>query len=197
MREISLNFVNEDCDNNPSNEINNINVTRRADLYKNKLYNNNSDFVGNRNDDYRNFLSIFHQNIMGFKGKIDELMIPLHNKAPSLICLTEHHLKDHEINAIHVKKYNLGSTFCIIKLKNGGLCIYIREELKFYAINLHKYCKEQDLEFAIQIKINEVKIIIFSIYRAPSDNFDYFTNKLDHVLNSFLKYNLEFIICGM
>jgi hypothetical protein len=74
--------------------------------------------------------------------------------------------------------------------------IYIREDLKLSTINLHKYCKEQDLEIAaIQIKINEVKIIIFSIYRAPSGNFNYFINKLDHVLNSFFKYNLEFIIC--
>jgi hypothetical protein len=42
----------------------------------------------------------------------------------------------------------------------------------------------------------EVKIKIFSIYRAPLGNIDYFINKLDHVLNSFLKDNLEFIICG-
>jgi hypothetical protein len=112
MGEISLNFVNKDCDNNPSNKINNINVTWRADLYKNKLYDISSDFVGNRNDDYRHFLSIFHQNIRGIKGKIDELMIPLRNTAPSLICLPEHHLRNHETDAMHIKKYNLGATFC-------------------------------------------------------------------------------------
>jgi hypothetical protein len=78
---------------------------------------------------------------------------------------------------MHIKKYNLGAAFCRRKLKNGGLCIYIREDLKFSTINLHKYCKEQDLEIAaIQIKTNEVKIMIFSIYRAPSGNFDYFIN---------------------
>jgi hypothetical protein len=117
MGEVSLNFVNKDCDDNRSNKINNINVIWRADLYKNKLYDINSDFVGNRSDDYRNFLSIFHQNIRGIKGKTDELMIPLRNKAPSLICLTEHHLRDHEIDAIHIKKYNLGAKFCRRKLK--------------------------------------------------------------------------------
>jgi hypothetical protein len=94
------------------------------------------------NDDYRNFLSIFNQNIRGIKGKIDELMIPLRNKAPSLICLNEQHLRDHEIDAICIKKYNLGALFCRRKLKNGGVCIYIREDLTCSTINLHKYCKE-------------------------------------------------------
>jgi exonuclease III len=102
--------------------------------------------------------------IRGIKGKIDEFMISLRNQAPSLICLTEHHLMYHEVDALHIKKYNLGATFCRRKLKNGGVCIYIHEDLKFTAINLHKYCNEQDLEIAtIQIKIKEVKIIIFSI----------------------------------
>ena len=58
--------------------------------------------------------------LKGIKGKIDELMISLRNQAPSLICLTEHHLMDHEIDAIHIKKYNLGAKFCRRKLKNVG-----------------------------------------------------------------------------
>jgi hypothetical protein len=57
-------------DNNPSNKFNNINVTRRADLYKNKLYDIKSDFLGNRNDDYRYFLSIFHKNIRELREKL-------------------------------------------------------------------------------------------------------------------------------
>jgi hypothetical protein len=52
-------------ENNPSCRINNTNVTRRVDLFKNKSYVINSDYVSNKNDDYNNLFSIFHQNIRG------------------------------------------------------------------------------------------------------------------------------------
>jgi hypothetical protein len=63
---------------------------------------------------------------------------------------------DHEIDALHIPQYKLGAKFCRRNLKNGGVCIHIQEDLKFSTINLHKYCKEQDLEIvAMQIKINK------------------------------------------
>jgi hypothetical protein len=75
--------------------------------------------------------------------------------------------------------------------------IYTRELKILYHQLKKKYCKEHDLKIvAIQIKINKEKIIIFSIYRASSGNFDYFLNKLDYILHSFHRYKLEFIICG-
>jgi hypothetical protein len=77
------------------------------------------------------------------------------------------------------------------------ICIYIQEDLKFSTINLQKYYKKQDLEIAaIKIKIKDDKIIIFSIYRAPSDNFGYFISELEKILNSLHTYHVEFIICG-
>jgi exonuclease III len=45
-------------------------------------------------------------------------------------------------------------------------------------------------------KINQDKVIIISIYRAPLGNFDYFLNKLEYILNYLHKYNMEFITCG-
>jgi hypothetical protein len=75
-------------------------------------------------------------------------MIPLFNEASNLICLTEHHLTDHEIDVTHIPKYKLGAKFCRKKLKNGG-GLYIQEKLKFTTIDLQKYCKEQDFEIAV------------------------------------------------
>jgi hypothetical protein len=49
---------------------------------------------------------------------------------------------------------------------------------------------------AIKTKINQDKVIIISIYRAPSGNVDYLLNKLDYILNYLHKYNTEFILCG-
>jgi exonuclease III len=83
------------------------------------------------------------------------------------------------------------------KIKNGGVCIYIQQALKFTNINLQKHCKEQDIEIAaIQIKFNEKNVILFCVHRAPSGNYDYFLNKLDNILTSLHNYKTEFIICG-
>jgi hypothetical protein len=100
-------------------------------------------------------------------GKIDELMISLHNRLPNVLCITEYHLIDYEIDAMHIPEYKLGAKFSRSNLKNGGVCIYIQKDLEFSTINLQRYCKEQDLEIAaIQIKISKDKIIICSIYRG-------------------------------
>jgi hypothetical protein len=49
---------------------------------------------------------------------------------------------------------------------------------------------------AIQLKLNEKKVIILCIYRAPAGNCDYFLNKLDYILKFLHRYNSEFILCG-
>jgi hypothetical protein len=60
--------------------------------------------------------------------------------------LTEHHLKEKEIDIISIENYNLGAKFCRQVLKNGGLCIFIHESIKFMNINFHNSPKEQDIE---------------------------------------------------
>jgi exonuclease III len=127
----------------------------------------------------------------------NEFIFPLLTEAAHLICLTEYHLNNYEIEATPISKYKLGVKYCRKKLKNGSVYIYIQEALKFTNINLQKHCKEQDIEIAaIQIKFNEKNVIIFCVYRAPYVNYDYFLNKLDNILNSLHNYKTEFIICG-
>jgi hypothetical protein len=80
-----------------------------------------------KNEDINNRLSIYHQNIRGLKGKIDEFLLSLTAEAPHLICLTEHHLKEHELANTHIPNYKLGSNYCRRNLKQGGVCIYVCE----------------------------------------------------------------------
>jgi exonuclease III len=124
-------------------------------------------------------------------------MLPLLKETPHLICLTDHHLKDYEIDVTPISNYKLGARYCRKKLKNGGVYIYIQEALKFTNINLQKHCKEQDIEIAaVQLKLNEKNVIMLCVYRAPSGNFDYFLNKLDNILSSLHNHKIELIICG-
>jgi exonuclease III len=150
-----------------------------------------------KNDDINNQFMIYHQNNRSLKGKINEFLLSLPAEVPHLICFTEHNLKDYELVNTHIPKYKLGANCCRKNLKQGGVCIYVHESLKFTNINLLKYSKEQDIEIAaIQLNIQRGKVIIICIYRAPCGNFEYFLNKLEIVLNSFHKHNSEFIICG-
>jgi hypothetical protein len=96
----------------------------------------------NKNDDINNLFKNYCQNIWGLKGKTNELMVPLLTEAPHLISLMEHHLKNYEIDATPISNYKLGAKYCRNKLKNGGVCAYIQEALKFTNTNLQKHCKE-------------------------------------------------------
>ena len=95
-------------------------------------------------------------------------MLSLLTEAPHLICLTAHHLKNYKIDATPISNYKLAAKYCRKKLKNGGVCIYIQEGLKFTNISLQKHCKEQVIEItAVQLKLKEKNVIIFCVYRAP------------------------------
>jgi len=111
--------------------------------------------------------------------------------------LTEHHLKNYKTDATPICSYKLEAKYCRKKLKNGGVCIYIHETLKFTNINLQKHCKEQDIEIAaVQLKPNKKNVIIFCVYRVPSGDSDYSLNKMDNILNFLHNYKSEFIMCG-
>jgi hypothetical protein len=149
-----------------------------------------------RKKDLGGSLKIFHQNIRGVKGKINKFMIHIATMLTGIICLTEHHLTDFDIEIMHFPKHKLGATFCRKKLKNGGSCIYIHEDVKFTTINVQKYGKEQDLDIAaVQIRLHGVKVIILSIYRAPTGISDYFLKTLGRILQLHHKNNIEFVIC--
>jgi hypothetical protein len=88
-------------------------------------------------------------------------MISLLNEKPNIICLTEHHLTDNEMGALYIPKCKLGAGCSRKKFKNGGVCIFLQEDLNFTTINLQKYCKEEDIEIiAIQLKLSGRKLSI-------------------------------------
>jgi len=97
-------------------------------------------------------------------------MLSLLTEAPHLICLTEQHLKNYKTDATPICNYKLGAKYCRNKLKTASVCIYIQEALKFTNISLQKHCKEQDIEItAVQLKLHKKNVIIFCVYRAPTE----------------------------
>jgi hypothetical protein len=82
-------------------------------------------------------------------------------------------------------------------IRGGGVCIYIRTDMNFTAINLSQFCDEKNVEIcSLKIFIAKTNIIVLCIYRSPCGNFEYFINKLDEVLKLLCKPKNEFILCG-
>jgi exonuclease III len=142
-------------------------------------------------------LTILHQNIRGLSGKINEFIIHISEIKPHLICFSEHHIKDMELNSPHIPSYKLGATYYRNILKWGGVCIYINESIEYSNINLNQYCMEQDLEVtALKFKFNKRNFIILCGYRAPSGDFQYLIENLDYILSFLQKTDTKLILCG-
>jgi hypothetical protein len=97
----------------------------------------------NKQTNNNNLLEVFHQNIRGLKSKTGELINSVFPEYPHIMCLTEHHLKDYEIDNLSIDHYKLGSKFCRQEFKNGGVCIFVHEDFEFSTIPSAKYCKEK------------------------------------------------------
>ena len=100
----------------------------------------NSSLLYSSNNNSLNVL-VYHQNIMGLKGKTNELISSLYPDLPHLLGLTEHRLDYSDLDHTYRDHYNLGAKYCRQILKKGGACIFVREKLKFTNINLNEFCK--------------------------------------------------------
>ena len=143
--------------------------------------NNNTDLV------------IFHQNIRGLYNKVDELLDLWTKYFPHILCLTEHHLYDHEINSIYVNGYTLGAKYCRKRYKYGGVRILVRKGLAFSTLMLDKFCREV---CAVKLHIFSLVFCILCVYRPPSGNISYFLNSLESILNQLFMNPINLIICG-
>ena len=141
-------------------------------------------------------LLIYHQNIRGLRNKIDELFMLWSLNFPHLLCLTEHHLCNDEINSI-CTPYNLGAKYCRVNHKYGGVSIFVHETLSFTTIDLSEFCNDQDIEIcAVNSHFSSSNYCILSVYRSPSGNFTHFLSSLDTILNRLYNNMLNIIICG-
>jgi len=97
----------------------------------NKAYNLKNDTNTNKQTNSKNLFKIFHQSIRGLKSKVDELSNSLSPDYPHIMCLTEHHLTDWEIDNLPIDHSKLGSKFCRHKFKNGGCASLFMKILNF------------------------------------------------------------------
>jgi len=95
----------------------------------NKVYSWENNTYTSKPMNSKNLFKIFHQNIRGLNSKLDELSNSLWPDYPHILCLTEHHLKNFEIDNLPIDRYKLGSKFCRHEFKNGGHVFLFRKIL--------------------------------------------------------------------
>ena len=74
---------------------------------------------------------LIHQNINGLLNKIDILEFSIINdESPDVLCLTEHHMKESQIDSMLINGYNCVASYCRPSKKSGGgVCILIKDNL--------------------------------------------------------------------
>ena len=66
----------------------------------------------------------------------------------------------------------------LLHLQRGGVCIFVRKDLNVNKIDILQNCTEKDLEtYAVELETGASKLIVLSIYRAPTGDFNQFLKK--------------------
>ena len=80
-------------------------------------------------------------------------MLTIQHIIPQVMCFSEHHMTEYNLNLLDISNYTLGAGLCHQTYQKGGVCIYIRKELHYRSIDLTRYCEEKNHEVcAIQIR---------------------------------------------
>jgi exonuclease III len=129
--------------------------------------------------------------------KTDELISFMSPNFPRILCFSEHHLKKPKLDQINIDGYRLGAAYCRKAVKRGGVCIFVKKTLKYSVIDLDKYCKDQDTEVCVlKLKSTFFNVCIIAVYRAPTEHFNLFLNRLDDIIKTLYKGNLQLTLCG-
>jgi hypothetical protein len=92
-------------------------------------------------------------------------------------------MEEQDLLHLTLPGYVSGSSFCSKDLQKGGVCIFVCKDLNANKIDISHRCIEKDLEIcAVELETEASKLIILSLYRAPTGDFDQFIKNLDNIL---------------
>jgi len=121
----------------------------------------------------------------------------LHHNLPHILCLSEHHLSEFELQLTHLTNYSLGANYCRKTFLKGDVSIFVYRNLKYNTINIYKYNIDKDTKAcAIQLDSTFNKLCILAIYRSPSSDFTNFRKLLDLILQKLYNKKYNIVVCG-
>lgn len=138
--------------------------------------------------------------MQSLRNKIDQLEVQLNLYNIDIACLTETHLKSFELDNVNIRGYLKTTAYCRTIHEKGGVIIFHKSTLSTYIKEINKIntkSVEKSFEVSgIEIKFDNKKINILTIYRSPCGNLEVFFDKLEMLLNELLRDKSMIILCG-
>lgn len=143
-------------------------------------------------------LTIMHFNIQGLTNKFNLIEVENAEVLADFICISEHWLKQKEIDTTYLSGFKLANYFCRSTHNRGGVCIYVKNKWYCESVNLEKFCVEKDIEIsALKCNLEEcVSVFVLVVYRSPSGNFNSFILNLNLVMDEIFDIQVPIILSG-
>jgi hypothetical protein len=147
-----------------------------------------------------NNIKIFHQNIQNLISRVVPLEIIFQEINPNIAILSEHNLKDQELNALKIEGYSINAYFCRkLENKGGGVLILSKNEIggRHLPLPSCQLCEDKVFECcAVKYTYGSLKFILLAVYRSPGADVNEFLNRLEILVNKMLKKCKYVLVVG-
>lgn len=133
-------------------------------------------------------------------SRIEQLQIVLDEINPQIIVLTEHNMKQNEIERLNISNFDVTANFSRQHLNKGGVLILSNKEISWRKMeipSLDSLLEERQFEFCMtKFVVGQIRFILVGIYRSPSTSVDIFLDRLEYLIERINKNNSQIIIAG-
>lgn len=114
-----------------------------------------------------------------------------------VLTFTEHWLDQEEFESIYIEGYNNAACFSRLLNQHGGSCIFVKNLYTFTELpSVKRISRELDCE-CVAVLVNELDMIVLSVYRSPSGNVDSFFEIMGNIFEYLMgKQKCSIVICG-
>lgn len=160
------------------------------------LSNDNSCNPNNSFGRFSSDINILFLNVQGFKNKITVLESFLSKFQNILaICLVEHWLDENDISLSSPCNYHCASAFSRKNRIRGGTAIFLHNGFEARECEVNSFCQELHFEASATF-VDELKLIVVSLYHSPAGNPLIFLDCTENFLNYISRWSNYNIIIG-
>lgn len=140
-------------------------------------------------------LTLLSQNIQGCSSKLLEIELVLEKFKYDIICITEHWLKDYQVESIHFENYCVGGCYNRQTMIHGGSLILVKKSVNY---KVRQDIALLSIEHTIELSCVELdRYIVVCVYRPPNlQNLNSFSSVMEDVLQKTCSNSKYTIVCG-
>lgn len=141
---------------------------------------------------------LFHQNVQSLNNKLAEIEIMLSDELidVSVLCMTEHWLREDALQTVNITNYELAAYTCRKQILCGGICIFVKKGLTYKHLEqLNTLNNEKDFEISA-IELPSLKTTVICLYRSPDGDTKTFLQNMENTLTQTVKNKQTIIFCG-